>query len=122
MSGVGEDVEPLGLRDLAVPVLLRPALYAAFRQIGVEVVVGERLVRPLVDGVSFPFEDIFDIRRPDLFLDALVCVLLRVADLRPAVVAGDFWGRVGIDEGDDLLRCLDARHRHVNSSPSHETR
>ena len=116
--GVAEPVELL-VRLLAAdlePFRLWFALDALLLEVGVEVRVVERARAVLPRGVAAPLQVPLNVGGVRLLLDALAHVLFGVADLGPAVVAGDFGCGVGVDlrnrgsGGFDDLRNVDARH------------
>lgn len=117
-AGVAEAVELL-VRLFAAdlePLLVGLALDALLLQVGVEVGVAERAGAVLPGGVAAPLEPPLHVGGVRLLLDALADVLLGVADLGPAVVAGDLGRGVGVDLGHrrrgglDDLRDVDAGH------------
>ena len=116
--GVAESVELL-VRVLAAdlePFLLGLALDALLLEVGVEVGVAERARAVLPRGIAAPLQVPLHVGGVRLLLDALAHVLLGVADLGPAVMAGDLGRGVGVDlrnrgsGGFDDLRDVDARH------------
>ena len=116
--GVAEPVELL-VRLLAAnlePFLLGFALDALLLEVGVEVGVMERARTVLPRGVAAPLQMPLHVGGVRLLFDSLAHVLLGVADLGPAVVAGDLGRSVGIDlwhrgsGGLDDLGDVDARH------------
>ena len=97
--GVAESVELL-VRLLAAdlePFLLGFALDPLLLEVGVEVGVVERARAVLPRGVAAPLQVPLHVGGVRLLLDALAHVLLGVADLGPAVVAGDLGRGIGVD-------------------------
>ena len=98
------------------PFLLGLALDALFLEIGMKVSVVERARAVLPRGVAAPLQVSLHVSGVRLLLDALAHVLLGVADLGPAVVAGDLGRGVGVDlrhrrrGGLDDLGDVDACH------------
>ena len=90
LRGIGLYLIPLGIRLVRDVELL---------QVAVEVGVAKRLARILVCRVAVPLDDVVDIGRVGLLLDARFDVLLGVPDLRPSVVPRDFGRGVGVDLG-----------------------
>ena len=116
--GVAEPVELL-VRFLAAdlePFLLGFALDALLLEVCVEVGVAERARAVLPRGVAAPLQVPLHVGGMRLLLDALAHVLLGVADLGPAVVAGNLGRGVGVDlrhrgsGGLDDLGDVDACH------------
>ena len=76
-------------------------------QVAVEVGVVEGLARVLIGRVAAPFEPVDDVCGVGLLREARLDVLLRVANLGPAVVAGDLGRGVGVYLRQSWARYLD---------------
>ena len=116
--GIAEPVELL-VRLLAAdlePFLLGFALDPLLLEVGVEVGVVERARAVLPRGVAAPLQVPLNVGGARLLLDSLTHILLGVADLGPAVVAGNLGRGVGVDlrhrgrGGLDDLGDVDACH------------
>ncbi len=87
---------PIQMEPLVFAVVLHPEL----AEVGVEIVVGEHLAAAvIVDGIAPPLLMEQHIGSMGLLFQAFVHRLLGVADLRPAVVPGNFRGGIGVDHG-----------------------
>ena len=98
-------------------VLLFLHLYLIFSQVGMEIRIPEYLAGAIVKDCSpTPFFLIFHISRMGLLVQALVHILLRIADFRPAVMPLDLRSGVGVDHGNDALCCfnLDCCHYAIS--------
>lgn len=90
------------------PIQMEPLVFAVvfhiqLAEVGVEIVVGEHLASAvIVDGIAPPLLVEHHIGGVGLLFQALVHRLLGVADLRPAVVPGNFRGGIGVDHGHHL--------------------
>ena len=90
---------PIQMEPLVFAVVLHPEL----AEIGVEIVVGEHLAAAvIIDGIAPPLLMVQHIGGVGLLFQAFVHRLLGVADLRPAVVPGNFRGGIGVDHGHHL--------------------
>ena len=92
---------PPGLLPIQMePLVFAVVLHVQLAEIGVEIVVGEHLAAAvIVDGIAPPLLVEQHIGGVGLLFQAFVHRLLGVADLRPAVVPGNFRGGIGVDHG-----------------------
>ena len=85
------------------PLIFAVVLHVQLAEVGVEIVVGEHLTAAvIVDGIAPPLLVEQHIGGVGLLFQAFVHRLLGVADLRPAVVPGNFRGGIGVDHGHHL--------------------
>ena len=95
---------PPGLLPIQMePLVFAVVLHVQLAEVGVEIVVGEHLAAAvIVDGIAPPLLVEQHIGGVGLLFQAFVHRLLGVADLRPAVVPGNFRGGIGVDHGHHL--------------------
>ena len=95
---------PPGLLPIQMePLVFAVVLHVQLAEVGVEIVVGEHLAAAVVvDGIAPPLLVEQHIGGVSLLFQAFVHRLLGVADLRPAVVPGNFRGGIGVDHGHHL--------------------
>jgi hypothetical protein len=95
---------PPGLLPIQMePLIFAVVLHVQLAEVGVEIVVGEHLAAAvIVDGIAPPLLVEQHIGGVGLLFQAFVHRLLGVADLRPAVVPGNFRGCIGVDHGHHL--------------------
>ena len=95
---------PPGLLPIQMePLVFAVVLHIQLAEVGVEIVVGEHLAAAvIVDGIAPPLLVEQHIGGVGLLFQAFVHRLLGVADLRPAVVPGNFRGGIGVDHGHHL--------------------
>ena len=95
---------PPGLLPIQMePLVFAVVLHVQLAEVGVEIVVGEHLAAAvIVDGIAPPLLVEQHICGVGLLFQAFVHRLLGVADLRPAVVPGNFRGGIGVDHGHHL--------------------
>ena len=95
---------PPGLLPIQMePLVFAVVLHVQLAEVGVEIVVGEHLAAAvIVDGIAPPLLMVQHIGGVGLLFQAFVHRLLGVADLRPAVVPGNFRGGIGVDHGHHL--------------------
>ena len=95
---------PPGLLSIQMePLVFAVVLHVQLAEVGVEIVVGEHLAAAvIVDGIAPPLLMVQHIGGVGLLFQAFVHRLLGVADLRPAVVPGNFRGGIGVDHGHHL--------------------
>ena len=85
------------------PLVFAVVLHVQLAEVSVEIVVGEHLAAAvIVDGIAPPLLVEQHIGGVGLLFQAFVHRLLGVADLRPAVVPGNFRGGIGVDHGHHL--------------------
>ena len=92
---------PPGLLPIQMePLVFAVVLHVQLAEVGVEIVVGEHLAAAvIIDGIAPPLLVEQHIGGVGLLFQAFVHRLLGVADLRPAVVPGNFRGGIGVDHG-----------------------
>ena len=95
---------PPGLLPIQMePLIFAVVLHVQLAEVGVEIVVSEHLAASvIVDGIAPPLLMEQHIGGVGLLFQAFVHRLLGVADLRPTVVPGNFWGGIGVDHGHHL--------------------
>lgn len=95
---------PPGLLPIQMePLVFAVVLHVQLAEVGMEIVVGEHLTAAvIVDGIAPPLLVEQYIGGVGLLFQAFVHRLLGVADLRPAVVPGNFRGGIGVDHGHHL--------------------
>ena len=95
---------PPGLLPIQMePLVFAVVLHVQLAEVSVEIVVGEHLAAAvIVDGIAPPLLMVQHIGGVGLLFQAFVYRLLGIADLRPAVVPGNFRGGIGVDHGHHL--------------------